>query len=71
LYEELGATVDCIRAVDHEIATGVYPDMTTVNSKWKVDEWPKLYERIMEADVLILATPIWFVFERLMFVGWG
>ena len=30
-----------IRAVDHDIATGVWPDMT--EHGWATDEWPQLY----------------------------
>lgn len=49
--------VDHIRAVDHDIATGVYPDMT--EHGWSSDEWPALHERIMAADILVLVGPIW------------
>jgi multimeric flavodoxin WrbA len=52
-----GVTVDVIRAVDHEIATGVYPDMT--EHGWDVDEWPAISERVMAADILVLLSPIW------------
>ena len=30
-----------IRAVDHDIATGVWPDMT--EHGWATDEWPAIY----------------------------
>jgi multimeric flavodoxin WrbA len=50
-------TVDVIRAVDHEIASGVWPDMT--EHGWERDEWPALCERILPADILVLCTPIW------------
>lgn len=49
--------VDEIRLVDHEVAAGVYPDMTEHN--WEKDEWPALFERIIKADILIIGTPIW------------
>lgn len=26
---------------------------------WEKDEWPKLFEKVMAADILILTTPIW------------
>lgn len=52
-----GVTVDQIRAVDHEIATGVWPDMS--ERGWPGDEWPALYERVSAADILVLAGPIW------------
>ena len=50
-------TVDVIRAVDHDIATGVYPDMTEYG--WGADAWPALFERVLAADILVLLTPIW------------
>ena len=52
-----GVAVDELRAVDHEIATGVWPDMT--EHGWDTDEWPALQERVLDADILVLATPIW------------
>ena len=52
-----GVAVDCIRAVDHEIATGVWPDMT--EHGWPVDEWPAIHEQVMAADILVLTSPIW------------
>ena len=36
-----GAAVDVLRAVDHDIATGVWPDMT--EHGWATDEWPRIY----------------------------
>ncbi|WP_291383516.1 flavodoxin family protein [Demequina sp.] len=52
-----GVTVDEIRAADHDIATGVQPDMT--EHGWECDEWPQLAERILAADILVVGTPIW------------
>ncbi|MGH9260939.1 MAG: flavodoxin family protein [Acidimicrobiales bacterium] len=52
-----GVGVDVIRAIDHEIATGVHPDMT--EHGWPVDEWPALFEQVMAADILVLCSPIW------------
>ena len=52
-----GVTVDEIRAVDHDIATGVQPDMTLHG--WQGDEWPQLSKRILAADILVVGTPIW------------
>lgn len=50
-------TIEHIRLVDHEVANGVYPDMTEHN--WEKDEWPVLFEKIINADILIVGTPIW------------
>jgi multimeric flavodoxin WrbA len=52
-----GVTVDVVRAADHEIATGVYPDMTEHGAAR--DEWPGIYEQVMAAEILVLLTPIW------------
>ncbi|HEU4545283.1 MAG TPA: flavodoxin family protein [Microlunatus sp.] len=52
-----GVEVEELRAVDHEIATGVYPDMT--QHGWGRDAWPEIYPRILESDILVIAGPIW------------
>ncbi|MDX2356554.1 flavodoxin family protein [Dietzia sp. PP-33] len=52
-----GVDVECLRAVDHPIATGVQPDMR--EHGWEVDAWPEIYPRLLEADILVLAGPIW------------
>jgi multimeric flavodoxin WrbA len=52
-----GVTVDLIRAVDRDIATGVYPDMT--EHGWPSDEWPSIQEQVMASDILVICTPIW------------
>ncbi|HSX29605.1 MAG TPA: flavodoxin family protein [Candidatus Saccharimonadales bacterium] len=57
LMEKHGVQTEIIRAIDHDIATGVYPDMR--EHGWKSDEWPELYKKVMAADILILAGPIW------------
>ncbi|MGW0041416.1 flavodoxin family protein [Rhodococcus sp. NPDC003348] len=57
LMRDAGVAVDQIRAVDHDIATGVYPDMR--EHGWSSDEWPRLFERVLAADILVLAGPIW------------
>src|SRR5256714_5787271 len=57
IMEKQGVTVDVIRALDHDIAIGVWPDMT--EHGWATDEWPALWERVMAADILVLCTPIW------------
>jgi len=53
-----GVTVDVVRAVDRDIATGVWPDMT--EHGWASDEWPMIYrDLVLPADILIIAGPIW------------
>jgi multimeric flavodoxin WrbA len=57
ILQRQGVTVDVIRAVDHDLPVGVYPDMT--EHGWPSDEWPALFERVMAADILVICTPIW------------
>jgi multimeric flavodoxin WrbA len=52
-----GVEVELLRAADHEIASGVYPDMT--EHGWERDEWPAIYERVQASDILVLCTSIW------------
>ncbi len=57
LMRTQGVGVDLVRAVDHDIPVGVYPDMTEHGAER--DEWPALFERVDAADILVLCTPIW------------
>src|SRR5215208_7157203 len=52
-----GVAVDVVRAVDHDIATGVWPDMT--EHGWERDDWPAIFEKVMAADILVITSPIW------------
>jgi len=57
IMEKEKVKTDEIRLVDHDVASGVYPDMT--NHNWSTDVWPELFKRIIAADILIVGTPIW------------
>lgn len=58
IMKKHGVKVDVIRAIDHDIATGVYPDMT--KQGWSSDEWPDIYQKkVKPADILVLCGPIW------------
>ena len=52
-----GVTVDELRPVDYQIATGVWPDMT--QHGWDHDDWPAISERVMAADILVIGSSIW------------
>jgi len=52
-----GVEVEVLRTIDHDIATGVYPDMT--EHGWASDEWPQIWERVYAANILVVAGPIW------------
>lgn len=57
IMEKQGVVTKLIRPIDHQIATGVYPDMR--KHGWKKDEWPSIYKDVQKADILVLAGPIW------------
>jgi hypothetical protein len=50
-----GVATELVRAVDHDIGTGVWPDMT--EHGWVTDAWPELYQQVLAADILVLAGP--------------
>jgi multimeric flavodoxin WrbA len=52
-----GVKTETIRTIDHQIATGIYPDMREYG--WDYDEWPDIYEKVKAADIVIIAGPIW------------
>ena len=57
IMRKQGVRVETIRAIDHDIATGVWPDMTEHGAA--TDAWPQLYPKVLAADILVLAGPIW------------
>ena len=44
---------EVVRVADHNIASGVKTDMGDG------DDWPKIREKILSSQILIIATPIW------------
>ena len=57
IMDKPGVDTELIRAVDHDIADGVWPDMT--EHGWEVDAWPGIFEKVMAADILVLGSAIW------------
>ncbi len=58
IMDKHGVATEVIRVIDHPgIATGVWPDMR--EHGWDKDDWPDIYKRVMDADILVLAGPIW------------
>ena len=49
----LGADGDVVRVVDHDVRFGVTTD------EGDGDAWPQIRAKLLDADVLVLATPIW------------
>ncbi|MCB2204804.1 flavodoxin family protein [bacterium] len=52
-----GVGVEFIHFASHDVAPGVYPDMTEYGLER--DEWPAIWEKVKAADILIVGTPIW------------
>ena len=58
VLDGVGARVDVVRGVDHDIPPGVYPDMR--EQGWATDDFPEIYHSLIEpADIVVMATPIW------------
>jgi multimeric flavodoxin WrbA len=52
-----GVSTEEVRLVDHDVASGIWPDMT--EHGWETDEWPPILERVWAADIVVIAGPIW------------
>lgn len=50
---EHGATGELVRVADHNVAFGVSKD------EGDGDGWPAIREKVLAADILLIATPIW------------
>ncbi|WP_020412832.1 flavodoxin family protein [Microbulbifer sp. ANSA001] len=57
IMQRNGISVQVLRPVDHDIAFGVYPDMT--KHGWENDDWPQIFQQVIEANILVITTPIW------------
>jgi multimeric flavodoxin WrbA len=50
---EHDVVTDTVRVVDHDVRPGVESD------EGDGDAWPEIRRRVVDADILVLATPIW------------
>ena len=57
IMEANGVGTGILRPVDFDLPPGVYPDMT--EHGFGRDEWPALCRKVMDADILVIGTPIW------------
>lgn len=57
IMERNSVTTELVRVSDHQVAYGVYPDMT--EHGWDRDDWPDIQKKVMGADILVIGTPIW------------
>ncbi|MFH8484677.1 flavodoxin family protein [Streptomyces longisporoflavus] len=52
-FGKLGVEVETVRVADHDVHAGVAADLGNG------DAWPALREKVLGADILLIATPIW------------
>lgn len=57
ILEKNGVSTKQLRPVDYDIPPGVYPDMT--DHGFKKDDWPDIQKKVMNANILIIGSPIW------------
>lgn len=57
IMDKHGVKTEVIRTIDQDIATGVYPDMH--EHGFDKDDWPEIYKRVGDADIIVVAGPIW------------
>jgi multimeric flavodoxin WrbA len=62
VLERAGAGVTHVRVVDHDVAFGMSPDMRELDRDdggTDADAWPDIQRQVMDADILVIGTPIW------------
>ncbi|WP_070121259.1 flavodoxin family protein [Bacillus marinisedimentorum] len=52
-FEEENVTSEIIRLADYNIAYGISAD------EGEGDQWPEVFEKVLDADILVIGTPIW------------
>lgn len=57
IMEKNKIKTELLRPVDYQIAYGVYGDMT--EHGWAHDDWPKIFKKVLAADILVITSPIW------------
>jgi multimeric flavodoxin WrbA len=57
IMEAHGIQVENIRVVDLDAPQGTWPDMT--EHGYDVDPWPAVQQKILDANILVIGTPIW------------
>lgn len=57
IMEKERVEVEVIRPVDYHLPVGVQPDMSEHGEDH--DDWPQLYDKIINSDILIIGSPIW------------
>ena len=57
IFEKNKVQVDEVRVIDHQIAFGVWGDMT--EHGYERDDWPQIYERVKTANIVVIGSSIW------------
>ncbi|MGJ8618376.1 MAG: flavodoxin family protein [Sulfitobacter sp.] len=57
IMKDQGVGLEHVHMLSHQIPPGIYPDMT--DHGWDRDDWPILWEKVLEADILVIGTPLW------------
>ncbi|MCQ4205573.1 flavodoxin family protein [Streptomyces longispororuber] len=51
--DKLGVATETVRVADHDVRPGIETDMG------EGDAWPLLRDKVLQSDILVIATPIW------------
>jgi len=54
IMEPLGVDTEIVRVADFNVAFGVSSD------EGEGDEWPGILKKVLDTDILVIGTPIWF-----------
>ena len=57
IFEKNGVQVDELRVIDHQVAFGVWGDMT--EHGYERDDWPQIYARVKAANIVVIGSSIW------------
>ncbi len=52
-FESHGVRSEIVRVADHDVRSGIGVDLGDG------DAWPAIREKVLAADILLIATPIW------------
>jgi multimeric flavodoxin WrbA len=57
IMREQKVDVEVLHLLDYQIAFGMEKDLKTKG--WPYDDWPAIQQKVMDADILVIGTPIW------------
>jgi multimeric flavodoxin WrbA len=57
IMEKNGVAVEHLHMATSGVAPGVWPDMT--EHGYDSDAWPEIWERVKQAHILVIGTPLW------------